>query len=539
MIGRDARALVSISMRSRRRASHWVALLLLAASADNCRTIAPKPVSSISVRVAEVRLNGFGVLTPDVLQRLRDRMSLKPGAPLTDAAEQAAANLAVETLQDHGYPYAGVQITREDLDAASTRLIVNAIPGKMGFFGRTDITGNKHVDDAIIRSRLAYFPGELFRRSALGQSEQQLDALELFESVRIEAWHIDQRPVDVPILISVIEHSPWRWNFSPGYAAGERLGLDASVGHMNFLGGARRLELSGRISRIDHLAEVSFIQPQLLTPRLSLSLLARGSSIDDPAFHAVSKGGQAALTWMPTAQFSATFAYAASRERSRVPGGLDPLTTLQDGMLSAWSVDLDHRTLAAASAAPSGPVLMLHLEQAGGWMPGTFNYYNATVEVRDYHTTSDGRITLAVQGRYGSISPMRQESDIPLSKRFFLGGSGQMRGWSRFEVSPLSPSGDPIGGKSLLAATSEIRARLLPKLRGALFAEAGNVWRGDWTAHLDDLKFDAGPGLRIETPFGLIRVDFGYQLNRIEGLRIGRQPERHRWRIDIGIGEAF
>jgi outer membrane translocation and assembly module TamA len=134
---------------------------------------------------------------------------------------------------------------------------------------------------------------------------------------------------------------------------------------------------------------------------------------------------------------------------------------------------------------------------------------------------------------------MHRESDIPILKRFFLGGSDQMRGWSRFEVGPLSPSGEATGGKSLLAATSEIRARLLPKLHGALFVEAGNVWRSDWTAHLDDLKFDAGPGLRVETPFGVIRVDVGYQLNRIEGLRVGGQPERRRWRITIGAGESF
>jgi len=281
------------------------------------------------------------------------------------------------------------------------------------------------------------------------------------------------------------------------------------------------------------------VQPQLGTPRLTLSLLARDWSIDDPAFHAVSNGGQGALTWLHSPQFSTTFAYAVSRERSHALAGLDPLTGLQNGMLSAWSIDLDRRALTTARTAPSGAVLMLHLEQAGGWMPGTFNYYNAIGEVRDYLTTPNSRITFAVQARYGAVSPMHHESDIPLLKRFFLGGSGQMRGWSRFEVSPLSPSGEPIGGKSLLAATSEIRARLLPKLRGALFVEAGNVWRSDWTAHLGDLKFDAGPGLRVETPFGLIRIDLGYQLNRIDGLRIGGQPDRHRWRINVGVGEAF
>jgi hypothetical protein len=45
--------------------------------------------------------------------------------------------------------------------------------------------------------------------------------------------------------------------------------------------------------------------------------------------------------------------------------------------------------------------------------------------------------------------------------------------------------------------------------------------------------------VRVETPFGLIRVDFGYQLNRIKGLRIGGEPEHRQWRINIGVGEAF
>jgi outer membrane translocation and assembly module TamA len=134
---------------------------------------------------------------------------------------------------------------------------------------------------------------------------------------------------------------------------------------------------------------------------------------------------------------------------------------------------------------------------------------------------------------------MSSETDIPLLKRFFLGGSGEMRGWSRFEVSPLSPSGEPVGGKSLLAATSEARFPLSRRLRGAIFVEAGNVWRSDRTVHVNDLRFDAGSGLRVETPFGLIRIDAGYQLNRVPDLRIDGRPQQRAWRINIGLGEAF
>ena len=42
---------------------------------------------------------------------------------------------------------------------------------------------------------------------------------------------------------------------------------------------------------------------------------------------------------------------------------------------------------------------------------------------------------------------------------------------------------------------------------------------------LGDLLYDAGPGLRLDTPFGLIRVDFGYQLRPLDGLRIDGQPQ--------------
>jgi outer membrane translocation and assembly module TamA len=164
---------------------------------------------------------------------------------------------------------------------------------------------------------------------------------------------------------------------------------------------------------------------------------------------------------------------------------------------------------------------------------------SAIGEARTYRTILANRVTLAAQVRYGSISAMNQESDIPLLKRFFLGGSGQMRGWGRFELSPLSVSGEPIGGKSLLAATAEIRVPLVQRVRGAMFIEAGNVWAQDWTAHLDDLRFDAGTGIRATTPFGLIRVDAGYQLTRVPGLRIDGRPQRYPWRINIGLGEAF
>ncbi len=387
------------------------------------------------------------------------------------------------------------------------------------------------MDDAIIRRRLAYGPGDLFRRSAIERSQQRIGALGLFTSVEIRADTVSGQPSEVPTTITVEERSPWRWNLSLSYAAGERLGVGARVSHLNFLGDARRLDLEGRLSYIDRQARVGFTQTDAWHPALSLSAEARHWELDEYAFHVLSQGGQAAVTWRWTPEFATTASYATALEKSQVDSSLELLTGLQDGMLNAWSLDFDVRR--------SAHVLLLHLEQAGGWMPGTFNYHNVIVEARQYRSLFRGRVTLAGRLRYGSIDPVNGEPDIPMLKRFFLGGAGEMRGWGRYEVSPLSGTGEPVGGKSLLIAVAEARFPIFRRLRGATFFEAGNVWQSAWSADPGDLLYDAGPGLRIETPFGLLRFDLGYQLTVLDGLRIDGKPQKHRWRLNFGMDEAF
>ncbi len=183
--------------------------------------------------------------------------------------------------------------------------------------------------------------------------------------------------------------------------------------------------------------------------------------------------------------------------------------------------------------------MALHLEQAGGWMPGTFDYFNVIGDVRRYRRFRQSGTVFASRIRYGAIDPAAGEADIPLLKRFFLGGSSEMRGWGVYELSPVSASGEPVGGKSMFTATAELRIPIFRRVTGALFAEAGNVWQDAWTMRLGDLVYDAGPGVRIDTPFGLIRLDVGYQLKTIDGLLIDGEPQKHRWRINLGIGEAF
>jgi outer membrane translocation and assembly module TamA len=128
---------------------------------------------------------------------------------------------------------------------------------------------------------------------------------------------------------------------------------------------------------------------------------------------------------------------------------------------------------------------------------------------------------------------------VPFSKKLFLGGATSVRGWGRFEVSPLGGSGLPIGGNALIAASSEARVQIKGNFGGVLFIDAGDVWPNIADIDLEDLRYAAGLGLRYQTPVGPVRFDFGYQLNRIEGLQVNGQPESRHWRIHFSIGQAF
>ena len=114
-----------------------------------------------------------------------------------------------------------------------------------------------------------------------------------------------------------------------------------------------------------------------------------------------------------------------------------------------------------------------------------------------------------------------------------------MRGWGRFEVSPLSGFGLPIGGHSFMNFSVEARIPVWSDLSGVIFVDGGNVWTNAWDFNLNDMRYDVGPGLRYNTPIGPLRLDLGYQLNPIEGLLVNGEPQKRRFRFHFSIGQAF
>lgn len=507
------------------------------------------------VKVAAVNFVGFDVIPAAHLAALEKQAPLKVGRPRDRQLVLTTHELAVNELKDHGFPYAKVATSEDDgATGKDARVSFTATPGKLAYFGDATIAGNKSVGDNVIRRELTFKPGDLYQRSLVQDSQRRLYGLELFQFANVEPLNLDQQPANVPIGVTVAEGNHQRVNFGVGYGTEEKGRVDAEYHHLNFLGGARTAGAHVRLSSLDRGVRLDFTQPYFFRPHLSLGGEAQQWFTYTPAYRSVVSGAKATLTHRQSRQTSWSVSMTSEHDSSSIASdvlgdlklrndlialGLDPRTGEQNGTLNAVGFDALHSTADNILNAHRGYQLAFHAEEAGKFLPGSFKYYAVSADGRYYLPISD-RIVAASRLQLGNIdAPANDMTSVPFSKKYFLGGATSVRGWGRYELSPLSASGLPIGGNSMLAFSEEVRAMLRGNFGGVLFLDAGNVWAGGWGMKLNDLRYAVGPGLRYQTPVGPVRFDVGYQLNPIPGLLVNGAPQTRRWRLHFSIGQAY
>jgi outer membrane protein insertion porin family len=113
------------------------------------------------------------------------------------------------------------------------------------------------------------------------------------------------------------------------------------------------------------------------------------------------------------------------------------------------------------------------------------------------------------------------DEDLPLFERFYLGGSNSIRSYKSRQISPRDDTGVRIGGTSSVLGNVEYIVPLPFNVRAALFFDVGNVYGFGTKFDLTDLRTAVGGGLRWLSPFGPIRVDYGFNLDPRPGDKSG------------------
>lgn len=516
------------------------------------------------VRVERISFEGFEPLPAQHRAALEAQLPLKVGRALDRALLQASRESALDELRDHGYPYASVRIGESPGSSERQRVILlKAEPGPLTNFGPIEITGNTTVSDNVIRRQLTYRPGRVFRQSALQTSQRRLYSQELFDFANVEPVRTEGKPPEIPTRVTVTEGKHKKVNFGVGYGTEEKARAEVDWRHVNFLGGARTLGVFARYSSLDRGVRLNFKEPFFFAPLYTVGLSAQSWHSDEPAFNLDTNGARVTVTRefrryggpvrgvRPSMTVSLTYAnehesyeiFEAARNDPMfrdelIALGLNPDTGKASGTRSAISIDAGRNTTNSLIDGRQGYMVSAHLEQAGKWLAGTYAYYELTTEARAYRSLG-GRVVAAAKVRAGSIDAFgNPDSRVPFFKRYFLGGATNLRGWGRFEVSPLE-EGFTVGGASFLNLSTEVRVPLRGNFGAVLFVDAGNVWTNHWDFKLNDMRYDIGPGLRYNTRIGPFRADLGYQLNPIPGLLVNGKEQPRRVRFHFSIGQAF
>ena len=506
------------------------------------------------VLVKAIDFAGFDAIPTAHLDDLKTRAPLKVGRPRDRQLVVATHELAVNELKDHGFPYGKVS-TGEDAGGNGKEAVLTftAEPGKLAHFGAVEVVGNKSVDEHIIRRELTFKPGDLFQRSVVQDSQRRLYGLELFQFANVEPQNQEQQPDDVPVRVTVAEGNHQRTNFGVGYGTEEKARIDAEYHHVNFLGGARSAGAHARWSKLDRGVRLDFNQPFFFRPHFSVGVEAQQWYTYTPAYRSTVSGGKLTLIHRQNQHTSWAASITSEHDSSLISDdafanralrtyfialGLDPETREQNGTLNALGADFQHSTADNLLNARRGYQIAVHAEEAGRLIPGSFNYYAASADGRHYLPLTD-TIVFASRLQIGNIRPVGSDpSNVPFSKKYFLGGATSIRGWGRYEVSPLI-DGQPVGGNSMIAFSEELRANLRGNVGGVIFFDGGNVWADSLGFKFGELRYAIGPGLRYQTPVGPIRLDLGYQLNPTPELIVNGSPQKRRFRLHFSIGQAF
>ncbi len=163
-----------------------------------------------------------------------------------------------------------------------------------------------------------------------------------------------------------------------------------------------------------------------------------------------------------------------------------------------------------------------------------------------YYYVLNKRQTLIYRLGGGIGVPYGNSEVMPYIKQFFAGGPNSLRAWRVRSLGPGSYSADPDEVASIalfdqtgdiqLEANVEYRFPIVGLIKGALFADAGNIWtlkpdpsrpgaEFQGNTFVNEIAIGAGFGLRFDFSFFILRFDMGYPL------RDPAFPLGERWRI--------
>lgn len=435
-----------------------------------------------------------------------------------------------EKYQDLGYAFVNV-IPKMNIhdDTRVVDMQYDFEKGNLVYFGEINVIGNSKTHDKVIRRELKIHEGELYSGSRLRQSRENVERLGYFAPGEVIFNTITPKGKNdiLNVEITIKERSTGTITLGAGYGSVQGFFFTTSISEINLFGRGQTVSLSAQYSS-DRLAKsfnLGFTDPYAFDTRWSLGFDIYSVNFPFPGIYLTHKLGFDVRLGHPIAEY--IYAFITYKNEGLAVRQIDDnnpvpefFLDLDRGVLSSvvWSIVRDKRNNRFETT--DGNYQNASLETAG--LGGDKRFFKWTLNNR-YYKRIYGDLVFRNSTEIGQIQPWGGKT-LPLSEKFHLGGSNNMKGYDIFSLDPSVrlPDGRrvPLGGAYEAFTLAEFEYPLIREagLKWVVFFDAGNLWEelpkgGDpWT-----IRTDAGLGIRWFSPIGPLRFEWGFPFNAKPG----------------------
>jgi len=458
-------------------------------------------------------------------------LSNRPGNPVNYVGLERDQGQVAEFYRNAGYLDAIVKGTlRFDEGSTTVEARFDIEEGPRYHRGTVTVRGNLLTDSTVVLRELPMAEGAPVGEKDLLSFQQAVFATGLFKSVRLtRVKHPDRGVVD--LIVEVEDTFFFEFEYGAGYGTDTGLRGLAGVTFRNLDGLGRRLSSKVLVSQKEQNYFVDFREPWVLGNRWKWEGGLTGSfqEAERESFRIRKASAVAGITKKVFLRSSVAVQYEFSRDDvfDVTPGAV--LSPEDQGTANISAVRgifvLDFRD--DPFDPKRGSFHTGTAELASSYIGSEVDYVKLTGQSSWYFPLFR-RNTLAVSGRAGWIRALQDTIEVPIQKRFFLGGRTTVRGYKEESLGPRGADGSPSGGDYMVNGNVEVRVPLKYGVIAAFFLDAGSVWLEGDPANRFDLRGSVGTGLRYLTPVGPVGIDYGWKLDRREG------ESGSEWHFTIG-----
>ena len=469
---------------------------------------------------------------------VRGEIGLTPGQPGRAGDIISAEGRIVAGLTRRGYADAAAQPRRVVVDHAaftvqpSFRIASGPLVRLDGV--RLETRGPTNPD--WVAGLAPWSEGEVYDPEDVAELERRLLETGVYDGVGVALAPTDQTNTEGnrPVIVTLTDRPRRILEAGATFSTAEGSGVDLIWTWHNQFGRADTLVWQARAADVDSRLGVTLSLPHWRRPGETLRLSGALLNEDTDAYRRTAAALAADLqqrigktSWISYGVGLDAGQYDENRfdPLTRLPVNFNRDLVILTGRASAYldrsNDPLDPTTgwRLSASAQPTAvtgedTVLFLRTEaQATAYLP-----------------LQDGAKTvLAGRVRIGSIIG-GEELTVPSDRLFYSGGGGSVRGFEYQGVGPRLPDNTPRGGLSLFETSIEIRRDVWRSFQAVAFIDAGAIGFQE-TPNFNNLRYGAGLGVRYKLPFGPIRADIAFPLDRRDG--------DADFQIYVSIGQAF